>query len=553
MSSFSNCNELNILNKNDIVEIEITGVTNEGNGVGRYENIAVFVPFTAVGDVIKCKIVKVKKTYAYGIIDEILKPSESRCEAKCQVFKKCGGCAFCHFDYDEELRIKQDFVQASFERIGKLQVDWEEILGCEQTEGYRNKAMYPVGEIDGKIVCGFYSRRSHRVVSYLDCDLQPEIFKKILKEILEWCNDKKISAYDEISHKGLLRHIYLRKGEHSGEIMVCLVVTDFNGAAFDGLAQALGKKFSQVKSVVLNLNKKNTNVILGDKCKTVFGQDYITDTMCGRTFRISPLSFYQVNTVQAERLYEIAKDYAQLKEGETLLDLYCGVGTIGLSVADEKNKLVGVEIIPQAIENAKINAKLNGAENAEYICGDAGEIAKTLLERGEAPDVIIADPARKGCDSLSIESMVKMSPKRIVMISCNHATAARDCALLCEKGYKIEKGRAVDLFPRTTHIETVVLLSKLKSTHHIEVELKTDELDLTSAESKATYDEIKAYVKKHTGLTVSSLNIAQVKQKCGIIERENYNKAKSKDSRQPKCPKEKEEAIVEALKCFKMV
>lgn len=448
------------MNKNDICEIEITGVTNEGNGVGRFENMAVFVPFTAVGDVIKCKIVKVKKTYAYGIVNRIITPSKSRCEVDCNVFKKCGGCAFCHFRYDEELKIKQDFVKASFERIGKLDVKWEEILGCENTTGYRNKAMYPVGENDkGEAVCGFYSRRSHRVVEYLDCSLQPKIFKEILTTILKWCNDNKIKAYDEVEKKGLLRHIYLRKGEHSGEIMVCLVVTDFDKQDFSTLAQTLSESFPQIVSVVLNLNSKNTNVILGDRCKTIFGKDCITDSMCNKTFRISPLSFYQVNTKQAEKLYEIARDYAQLEKGETLLDLYCGVGTIGLSVAGN-NKLVGVEIIPQAIENAKANAKLNNAENTEFICGDAGKIADMLIKRGEAPDVIIADPARKGCDSLSLESMIKMSPKRIVMISCNHATAARDCAYLCEKGYRIIKGRAVDLFPRTTHVECVVLLEK---------------------------------------------------------------------------------------------
>jgi len=447
------------LKKNEICEITITGVTNEGNGVGRYENMAVFVPFTAVGDIIECKIVKVKKSYAYGIVNKILKPSDKRCESNCDVFKKCGGCAFCHFDYEEELRVKQDFVKASFERIGKLQVDWEEILGAEKLTGYRNKAMYPVGTNEkGELVCGFYSRRSHRVVEYLDCNLQPAVFKKILERILFWCNENKITAYDEITRKGLLRHIYLRKGEYSGEIMVCLVVTETT-CDFSQLVKLLAEEFSDVKNVVLNLNKENTNVILGNEFKTIYGEDFITDNMCGKTFRISPLSFYQVNTKQAEKLYEIAKDYADLKEDESLLDLYCGVGTIGLSVCGN-NKLVGVEIIPQAIENAKTNAKLNNKENAEFICGDAGEIADMLLKRGESPDVIIADPARKGCDNLSLESMVRMSPERIVMISCNHATAARDCAYLCENGYKIIKGRAVDLFPRTTHVECVVLLEK---------------------------------------------------------------------------------------------
>lgn len=448
------------MNKNDVVRIEITGITNEGNGVGRFENMAVFVPFTAVGDVIDCKIVKLKKTYAYGIIHKIITPSEKRTEPECSAFRKCGGCAFCHFSYEEELRIKEEFVKASFERIGKLDVKFEKILGCETTRSYRNKAMYPVGKNDkGEIVCGFYSKRSHRVVEQYSCNLQPEIFEEILKNIVDFCNKNKIEAYDETARKGLLRHIYLRKGEHTGEIMVCLVVTDLDEADFLPLVKTLTKKFENIKSVVLNLNKENTNVILGNKCRTIYGEDYITDTMCGKAFRISPLSFYQVNTVQAEKLYEIAREYADVSEGESILDLYCGVGTIGISVSGN-SKLVGVEIIPQAIENAKENAKLNSKDNAEFICGDAGKIAEMLIERGETPDVIIADPARKGCDELSIESMLKMSPKKIVMISCNHATSARDCKILCENGYEITKARAVDLFPRTTHVECVMLLSR---------------------------------------------------------------------------------------------
>jgi len=449
------------MKKNDIIRLSVTDVTGEGSGVGRYEGMAIFVPFTAAGDVIDCRIVKVLKNYAYGIIENVVTPSPYRCDAACGVFKKCGGCAFRHFDYEEELRAKQRFVEASFTRIGKLTVPFEEILGCEQLSGYRNKAQYPVGTDDsGNLVCGFYSRRSHRVVDHPDCALQPPVFGEIVRAVLSWCNARRIPAYDEITGKGLLRHIYLRRGEHSGEIMLCLVVTDFEKQDFSDLVKTATEQFPAIRSIILNKNAKSTNVILGDTCRTIFGTDYITDTMCGKSFRISPLSFYQVNTRQAERLYGIAREYASLQPGETLLDLYCGVGTIGLSVAGENNRLIGVEIIPAAIENAKANAALNGATNAEFFCGDAGQIAEKLIVRGETPDVIIADPARKGCDALSIESMLKMAPKRIVMISCNHATAARDCAELVKGGYRIEKGRAVDLFPRTTHCECVLLLSK---------------------------------------------------------------------------------------------
>lgn len=540
-----------MLKKNEIVKLEITGMTNEGNGVGRYNEIAVFVPFTAVGDVISCKIVKVSKSYCYGIAERFISEAETRISPNCQVFGKCGGCSFRHFSYEEELRVKQDFVESSFRRIGKLEPEFEAILGCEKIDGYRNKAQYPVSQADGKMVCGFYSKRSHRVIGFTDCRLQPEIFSEIVKDIIDFCNENNVSAYNEVSESGLLRHIYLRKGEHTDEIMVCLVVTSIKKSLlFHALAETLTKKYSGIKSIVLNENSRKTNVILGSRLKTIYGKDTITDIMCGKKFELSPLSFYQVNTVQAESLYCIAKEYAGLVGSEILLDLYCGAGTIGLSMSDSVKKLIGVEIIPSAVDNAKRNAAQNGITNAEFICADAEQAAEMLYQRGERPDVIIADPARKGCSAEALKYMAKMNPDRIVMISCNHATAARDCAILEELGYKTVKCRAVDMFPRSTHVETVCLLSKLQTKQHIDIELNTDELDLTSSESKATYDEIKAYVKEHAGLTVSSLNIAQVKKKCGIIERENYNKAKSGDAKQPKCPKDKKVAIMEALKLF---
>lgn len=450
-----------MLKKNDVVTLEITGMTNEGNGVGRFDGIAVFVPLTAVGDVISCRIVKTLKSFCYGIIEEIISPSESRIEPDCEVFSKCGGCAFRHFGYDEELRIKQGFVEDSFKRIGKLEPEFEPVLGCKNTDFYRNKAQYPVAESGGKVICGFYSRRSHRVVDFIDCRLQPEIFRDILKDALEYVNANGITAYDELSHRGLLRHIYIRRGEHSGEIMVCFVVTSLkSGMIFKPLADKLAEKFTDIKSIVLNENAKKTNVILGERLKTIYGSDTITDIMCGNKIEISPLSFYQVNTLQAEKLYAIAAEYAALSGGEILLDLYCGAGTIGLSMADKVKKLIGVEIVAPAIENARRNAERNNIENAEFICGDAGKIAGILYSRGERPDVIIADPARKGCTPEALEYMAKMQPDRIVMVSCNHATAARDCAILDKLGYQPIKCRAVDLFPRSTHVETVCLLSR---------------------------------------------------------------------------------------------
>ena len=531
-------------------------MTSEGNGVGRADDgMAVFVPLTAVGDVISCKIVKVTKSCAFGIIERIIVPSPDRCESRCGVSAKCGGCTFCHITYEAELRIKQGIVRDAFERLGGFKdIDFEPIHGCPSPERYRNKAQYPVAEDrDGGAVCGFYASRSHRVISCSDCILQPEIFGDIVKFIMEYAGKHNITPYNEERHSGILRHIFLRRGYHTGEIAVCLIVRKDIADTLRTLARELMEKYGDIKSVVMNVNSKRTNVIMGDEIHLLGGKDTIEDVMCGNRIAIHPHAFYQVNTAQAEALYAKAKEYAALTGTEDVLDLYCGSGTIGLSMTDMAAHITGAEIVPASVDTARINAQANGIANADFICADAGQAAKSLCDAGRTPDVIVIDPPRKGCDSLTLDSIIKMSPERVVMISCNPATAARDAKYLCGSGYSLRRAAAFDLFPRTGHVETVCLLSKLKSDQHIEVEMKTDELDLTSAESKATYDEIKAYVKKHSGLTVSSLNIAQVKQKYGIIERENYNKARSKDSRQPKCTKEKEEAIIGALRFFKMV
>lgn len=452
---------MEILRKNDIIELEITDISNDGNGVGHYNGITIFVPAVAVGDVISCRIVMVKKSFCYGRVENLINPSEDRIESDCPVSKYCGGCSFRHISYEAECLAKDKFIRDSFERIGKLSPEYLSFCGCKDTGLYRNKAQYPVADDNGKAVCGFYARRSHRVVEYTRCRLQPEIFSDIVEFIMAYVNENHVPAYNEVALKGLLRHIYLRRGAYSGQIMVCLVVTDFKKAkVFGKLAVLLTEKFTDIKTVVLNENSKNTNVILGTKMKALVGDGTITDTMCGNTISISPLSFYQVNTQQAELLYYKAAEFAGLTPDSTLLDLYCGTGTIGLSMARQVKKLVGVEVIQAAIDNANVNAKTNGITNAEFICGDAGTVAKVLYERGERPDVIIADPARKGCDRLSLEYMAKMSPDRIVMISCNHTTAARDCAILGELGYSCDKVMGFDLFPRTTSVETLILLTK---------------------------------------------------------------------------------------------
>lgn len=542
-----------MLEKNKHFTAEITDITSEGQGVCKVDGMAVFVPLTAVGDVIEGKIVKPHKSYAYGICERIVSMSPDRVENECPMYKKCGGCDFRHISYDAECRTKALIVENAFRRIAGLNPVFEQFITADTECRYRNKAQYPIAMVDGKAVCGFYAPRSHRLIPTMDCALQPEIFKEILEVVLDYINGRRLSVYSEDTNTGIIRHIYIRRGSYSGEIMVCIVARKDISRQLVPLWKILSEHFAEIKSFVMNINPDSTNVILGEKCITIGGNDTITDTMCGNKIEISPLSFYQINTIQAEKLYAKALDYASPNKNDIIADLYCGAGTIGLSMAHKTQKIVGIEIVSDAVDNARKNALNNNISNAEFYCGDAGNVFSELHKNGCNPDIIVIDPPRKGCSQDSLDVIIAALPKKIVMISCNPATAARDAKYLSDNGYTVEKVCGVDLFPRTKHVETVVLLSKLKSTHHIEVELKTDELDLTSAESKATYDEIKAYVKEHTGLSVSSLYIAQVKQKCGIIERENYNKAKSKDSRQSKCPKEKEEAIVEALKCFKMV
>lgn len=447
------------MTKNDIVKLEITSLTSEGSGVGRHEGMAVFVPFTAVGDVIYCRIVKVLKSYAFGKIEEIITASPDRTDNDCPVFGKCGGCVFRHITYEAELRVKEQIVMDAFGRLGKnLSPEFLPIIGSECSESYRNKLQMPLARSDNGAYCGFFAPRSHRVIKVDRCLLQPELFTEITGFILKYINKRHISVYNEEKHEGVLRHIFLRKGHYSGEICLCIVARK-RIPELSGLAAEVTVKFPQITGVVLNINSEKTNVILGDKEAVLKGRAEISDTMCGVNVAISPKSFYQVNTPAAERLYKQAAEFAQPR-GKVLLDLYCGAGTIGLSMAREAKRVIGAEIVPEAVKNAKRNAAASGFINTEFICADAGEAADALAKRGLKPDVIILDPPRKGCGEETLAACAEMSPERIVMISCNPATAARDCARLAELGYKTEKVRAFDLFPRTGHVECVVLMSR---------------------------------------------------------------------------------------------
>ncbi|MDE5557775.1 MAG: 23S rRNA (uracil(1939)-C(5))-methyltransferase RlmD [Ruminococcus sp.] len=448
-----------MLEKNQFINAEITGITSEGNGVCRADGMAVFVSDTAVGDVCRIKIVKVLKNYAYGIIDEIITPSPDRIIPDCPVYKKCGGCIFRHISYEAECRIKNDIVSDAFKRIGGLNPEFEDFIKADKISRYRNKAQYPLAVIDGKAVCGFFAERSHRVIPVTDCILQPEIFHDILETVLEYINSHKISVYSESTNTGIMRHIYIRQGTYSSEIMLCLVVRKDISRQLAGLCRNITKKFPDIKSIVMNINSEKTNVIMGKKCIILFGNDTISDTMCGNKIEISPLSFYQVNTVQAEKIYRKALEFADPSSDDIIVDLYCGAGTIGLSMAHNVKKIIGVEIIPEAVENAHKNSLVNNIENAEFYCGDAGKVFKKL---NITPDIIIIDPPRKGCTPETVRTIAETEPKKIVMISCNPATAARDAKIFNEFGYEVTKVCGADFFPRTRHVECVVLMSRVE-------------------------------------------------------------------------------------------
>ena len=541
--------------KNDLATVTITDMGHDGEGIGKIDGYTLFVKDTVIGDTAEVKIMKAKKNYAYARLMRLITPSDRRTDPVCPYARQCGGCQIQELKYEEQLRFKEEKIRENLTRIGGFsEVPMEPIIGMENPYHYRNKAQFPVGtDKNGNLITGFYAGRTHTIIHNTRCYLGAEQNEEILNCVLEYMRENKISAYNETTGQGLVRHILIRCGFKTGEWMVCLVI---NGRRLPA-AEKLAEKLCRIKgmtSITYSVNMERTNVIMGKEIRPVWGKNYITDYIGEIQYQISPLSFFQVNPVQTERLYGTALEYAGLTGKETVWDLYCGIGTISLFLAQKAKMVYGVEIIPQAIEDAERNAGINGIENAQFYVGKAEEVLPEKYEKeGVHADVIVVDPPRKGCDEALIRTMVEMQPEKIVYVSCDPATLARDLKRICEGGYEIRRVRGVDMFPETVHVETVCLLSKLHSDQHIEVEVKMDELDLTAAESKATYEEIKKYVLEHTGLKVSNLYIAQVKQKCGIIERVNYNLPKSENSRQPKCPPEKEKAIKEALEYFRMI
>ena len=533
------------MKKNDILEGEITGFTSQGLGVCRLAGRAVFVPRALPGETWRVRIVKVTRTAVWGRGEALLVPSPHRTEPVCPVYGQCGGCAAMHMDYAMELDFKLGRVNDALRRIGGLDLRAERILGADSQEGYRNKAIYNFAPGP---VCGFYGPRSHRVTETKRCLLQPEVFDRAAGALLGWMKRTGAPAYDEATGRGLVRHLFLRKT--SSHFAACIVAA---GEVDRGAAAALRAACPELTGVLVCVNRSPGNVVLDGPVRTLWGSDLVEETVCGARLILSPLTFFQVNTAQAEKLYALAGEYAE-PAGKTVLDLYCGAGSIGLAVARDAARLIGSDVVPSAVENARANAARNGVANARYLCGDAKDVAKKLAEEGLRPDVVITDPPRKGMDEAVIQAIAAMGPEKLVYVSCDPGTLARDLKRLAELGFRPARCAAVDMFPRTYHVETVVQLSKgeIQSTK-IRVDFSLEDMDMSGFQKGATYGEIKAYVKEHSGLTVSSLYIAQVKQKLGIIERENYNKPKSENAKQPQCPPEKEKAIVEALRYFRMI
>ena len=536
--------------KNEQHPLRIEGYGSAGEGGARLEGQAVFVKGALAGEICQVQLLKVGKSAAWGRVTQVLTPVPGRQSPDCPRYPRCGGCQLRHMTYAEELRFKRQKVQDALQRIGGWTGRVEKIHGAEAPDRYRNKIQFPVA--DGPRV-GFFRARSHEVIDAEDCLLQPLAATRLREAFKLWMERYQVPAYDERVHGGLIRHFYVRVNQR-GQSLCAVIANGTDLPHQEELVQALRRAEPDLAGVVLSVNQEKTNVILGKTHRCLWGRDYLEDTLCGLTFRLSVPSFYQVNREQAEVLYGRALAFAGLTGRETVLDLYCGIGTITLVMARQAGRAIGAEVIPAAVEDAKANAARNGVTNAEFLCADAAQAAQTLADRGLRPDVICVDPPRKGLAPAVIDAIVQMAPQRLVYVSCDPATLARDVKRMEEQGYVLQRAEAVDLFPRTAHVETVVLLSKGEvDSKKIRVEFSLEDMDMSEFQDGATYTQIKDYVLEHSGLKVSNLYISQIKRKCGIEVGKNYNLPKSEDSRQPMCPPEKEKAIREAFKYFGMI
>ena len=567
------------MNKNELVEVVIEDIGVNGEGIGKINGYTLFVKDAVIGDRIEAKIMKAKKNYGYARLMKVLEPSPYRVQAKCPVARQCGGCQIQELSYQKQLEFKGNKVRGNLERIGGFDAEllnrvMEPVCGMEEPFHYRNKAQFPFGEDkEGNIITGFYAGRTHQIIPNTECALGVSVNKMILELVLDYMREYGISSYDEATGRGLVRHVLIRYGFKTGEIMVCLIVNGDKLPHREKLVEKLCD-IPGMTSITLNVNRERTNVILGREIKLLWGQEYITDYIGDVKYQISPLSFYQVNPVQTEKLYGLALEYADLKGEETVWDLYCGIGTISLFLAQKAKQVYGVEIVPAAIEDAKRNAALNGFENAEFFVGKAEEVlpeyyenyAKTHGGEHAHADVIVVDPPRKGCEESLLQTMVDMEPERIVYVSCDSATLARDLRFLCGKGYEIRKVRPVDMFPNTVHVETVVMLSHKKPDSVINVKVEFGEgegkvpLDNIAKRAEAykpkervTYKMIKEYIEAKYGFKVHTAYIAEVKRGLGLPMYDAPNAVEELKQPRKHPTAEKVEAIKDALKHFEVI
>lgn len=533
-----------------LCRLVIDGYASDGAGVARLDGMVVFVQGGIRGEACDVRLTHVGRSALWGRVEEVVNPSPARIFPRCLHYTKCGGCQFRHMNYAEELEAKRIRVEDALRRLGGAEIHVSAILGAEQVDRYRNKAQFPVAK--GPRI-GFYRPRSHDVIDVDDCLLQGEAAARLRGAVKEWMAEYSIPAYNERTFTGLVRHVYVRTNR-AGRSLCCLLVNGRGVPREVELVRALRRAEPNLAGVVLGVNEKHNNVILGDSYRTLWGEDFLSDTLCGLTFRLSVPSFYQVNPAQTEVLYGKALEFAGLTGAETVLDLYCGIGTISLVMARKAGMVWGGEVVPQAVDDAIANAQRNHIENARFLCADAGEAARYLEGEGVRPDVVCVDPPRKGLAEDVVDTIADMGPQRVVYVSCDPGTLGRDVKRFAGRDYTLKKAVAVDMFPRTAHVETVVLLSKGEvDSKKIRVEFSLEDMDMSEFQDGATYTQIKDYVLEHSGLKVSNLYISQIKRKCGIEVGKNYNLPKSEDSRQPLCPPEKEKAIMEAFKYFGMI
>ena len=554
------------LHRGDPLQVSIETATIDGSGVARVDGQVVFVPGALPGEGCSVRIAHVGRSAVFAQLLSVLTPSAHRVEPDCPYFSLCGGCALRHMDYEQELALKQAHVQSCLTRIGGQTISALPITGAAQTDGYRNKVQFPVQEQDGRPVAGFFSGKTHRVIPVRHCRIQPDCADAIRGAVLAWMEQYHIRAYDEQTHTGYIRHIYIRFGAESGQILVCIVANCAQLPKKKQLVAALLAAEPGITTIIFSPNTKKGNTVLGTEFHPLYGDGTITDTLCGLQFRLSAPAFYQVNHAQAERLYEKAVQLAGLTGNETVLDLYCGTGTITLCLARHAKKAIGVEIVPQAIEDAKFNAAQNGMENAEFFCMDAGQAAKMLADRRTRPDVIVVDPPRKGVSADVIEAISAMAPQRVVYVSCDPATLARDLKLLTAAGYTLQTAEAFDLFPRCAHVETVVLLSQKKPDGHINVKVEFGEgegkvpLDNIAKRAeeykpkeRVTYKMIKEYIEAKYGFKVHTAYIAEVKRDLGLPMYDAPNAVEELKQPRKHPTAEKVEAIKDALKHFEVI